>query len=202
MPAYSFNPRCSANKGSVLAISLVILTAITLVSLTAMQRSGLQGKMVGSLQHNKNAFHTTESELEAIYDFYSSQGSATKALSDSLNAFTVGDIEQKDDSGNIIKDDSGNTVTKEEQEFYDTSTNHTSAYSTYKPTGSKTYPRLNLTSKILHTGVRNTLVEGFSTDSFVEYSFITTTISTEPNTIDGRELSSQTLGIKYIAPAG
>jgi Tfp pilus assembly protein PilX len=198
MPAYSFNTRYSANKGSVLAISLVILTAITLVSVTAMQRSGLQGRMTGSLQHNKIAFHTANSELEEIYDFYSSQASATEALASALNEFTIVDKEQKDDAGN--------TVTKEVQAFHSITSGHTSTYSNYNPhsggsNGTNQAVRLDLASTIQHTGSRNSLVEGFTIGAFVEYGFVATATASEP-AIAGRLLSSQAIGIKYIAPAG
>ena len=204
MTALLCNTHYSVNKGSVLAISLVILTAITLVSISAMQRSGLQGRMVGSLQHNQIAFHIANSELEEIYDFYSSQASATEALSASLNEFTITDEEQKDDSGNVIKDASGNAITKEAQVFDPVQPGHTSTYSNYTPHSGSAYksPRLSLTSDIRHTGIRSALVAGFSVGSFVEYGFISTAIAAEPNIISGRQLSSQSIGIKYIAPAG
>lgn len=51
-------------KGSALAISLVLLAAITLISLTSMQRSGLQSKIVSNLQHHELAFQTTLNEQE------------------------------------------------------------------------------------------------------------------------------------------
>lgn len=206
MPAYSFNMHYSANKGSVLAISLVILTAITLVSVTAMQRSGLQGRMTGSLQHNKIAFNTANSELEEIYDFYSSQASATEALASALNEFTIVDEEQKDDAGEVIKNESGDAVTKEVQAFDPIIAGHTSTYSNYNPyssgsNGINQAVRLDLASTVQHTGSRNSLVEGFTIGAFVEYGFVATATASEP-VIAGRLLSSQAMGIKYIAPAG
>jgi hypothetical protein len=50
--------------GSVLAISLVILTAITLISITSLQRSGLQTKIASNTQHNEQLFTTSQSEQE------------------------------------------------------------------------------------------------------------------------------------------
>ena len=69
MPLSSFNNRYSANKGSVLAISLTILTAITLISVTALQRSGLQGRMVGNIQHQEQGFNVASNELNVIIVF-------------------------------------------------------------------------------------------------------------------------------------
>ena len=44
-------------SGSVLAISLVILTAITLISISSLQRSGLQTKIVANIQHQEQLFN-------------------------------------------------------------------------------------------------------------------------------------------------
>lgn len=184
------------NKGSALAVCLTILTAVTLVSVTAMQRSGLQGRMVGNIQHNEIAFNVSNSELEEIYDFYGSQASATEALSKPLNEFDIKEV--KDTSGNVIG---------QEQSFKPVEPGHSSSYSNYSPsnhgsTSRNTPARLKIESNIQHTGVRSSLVEGFSVGTFVEYGFIATAISSEPDIASGQQLSSQTIGIKYIAPAG
>jgi hypothetical protein len=44
-------------SGSVLAISLVILTAITLISITSLQRSGIQTRIVTNVQHDELLFN-------------------------------------------------------------------------------------------------------------------------------------------------
>jgi hypothetical protein len=51
-------------KGSALAVSLVLLTAITLISISSMQRSGLQTRIVANLQHHEILFQTTLNEQE------------------------------------------------------------------------------------------------------------------------------------------
>jgi len=60
----------SRQSGSVLAISLVLLTAITLIAMMNMQRSGLQTKIVANLQHHEMAFNQStniaESALNAL----------------------------------------------------------------------------------------------------------------------------------------
>lgn len=57
-------------SGSVLAISLVLLTAITITALMGLQRSGLQSKIVANIQHKELAFRkssfTAEDEIVAI----------------------------------------------------------------------------------------------------------------------------------------
>lgn len=176
----------SSNKGSALAIGLVILTAITLVSVTSMQRSGIQGRMVGNAQHKQQAFHIANGELEEIYQFYATQGSATQALSAPLNEFDIFNGEQI---------------------FHEIAAGHTSTYNSYYPhDGNSSDPssRLEVASNIQHTGIRNSLVEGFSVGTFVEYGFVVSAQSAEPSFgIDpGKVLSSQSVGIKYIAPAG
>lgn len=185
MPSYSSNHRYSANKGSALAISLTILTAITLISITALQRSGLQGRMVGNIQHQEKGFHAANGELEEIYQFYATQASATSALSAPLNSFDI---------------------VNGEQIFSSVDPGHGSSYSSYSPPniGHSQPLRLAVTSNIQHTGVRNSLVEGFSVGTFAEYGFTVSSQATEPNNgiTQGRTLSSQLIGIKFIAPAG
>src|SRR5690554_5658346 len=60
---YSFTKR-----GSALTISLVVLTAITLGAVVAMQRSTLQVRMVGKMQHQHNVFNAAQNDLGALID--------------------------------------------------------------------------------------------------------------------------------------
>lgn len=174
----------SSNKGSALAISLVILTAITLISISALQRSGIQGRMVGNIQHQEQGFHAANGELEEIYQFYATQTSATIALANPMNNFDMID---------------GEPV------YSEVTPGHTSTYNNYTGHGSSSQkPRLDVTSNIQHTGERNSLVEGFSVGTFVEYGFTINSSAAEPSfgVGVGRTLSSQLIGIKFIAPAG
>lgn len=190
MHLYSSKNTYSANKGSALAIGLTILTAITLISVSALQRSGIQGRMVGNIQHQEQGFHAANGELEEIYQFFATQASATQALSSPLNSFTIVDGEQV---------------------FSPVTPGHFSSYSSYgnsesggQSTGSPQSPRLEVSSDIQHTGLRNSLVEGFSVGTFVEYGFEVNSQANEPSfgITPGKTLSSQLIGIKYIAPAG
>ncbi|MFT4907400.1 MAG: hypothetical protein ACI978_001482 [Oleispira sp.] len=70
--------------GSVLAISLVLLTVITLVAVMSMQRAGLQTKIVGHVQHKEAAFQKAQSELEKAYRDI--QKGDTQVLSDAMNS--------------------------------------------------------------------------------------------------------------------
>lgn len=181
MPAYSFNTQYSANKGSVLAISLVILTAITLVSITAMQRSGLQGKMVGNVQHKEKAFHAANSELEQIYEFYLTQEFASVALANPIMS---------------------HDIVNGEKVYTPVETGHTSPYSNYTPPHGSSYvaPKLQVISNIISEAPG--IPEGFSYGSFESYNLVITTSSSRPNrgSNSGALLSSQSIGVTFVAP--
>lgn len=171
------------SKGSALAIGLVILTSITVISITSMQRSGIQGRMVGNIQQKELGFHAANGELEQIFQFYSSQPSATSALAAPLNSFDI---------------------VNGEQVFSPVAPGHESHYNQESSSGqSYSKPKLAVSSNIVHTGSANSLVEGFSIGTFVEFGFVVTGQSTTPIELGNpKQLSSQSLGIKYIAPAG
>jgi Tfp pilus assembly protein PilX len=72
-------------SGSVLAISLVLLTVITIISMMSLQRSGLQTKIIANIQHNENVFQAALSEQEYWYNQYNEAGNATQLLFDVIN---------------------------------------------------------------------------------------------------------------------
>jgi len=69
----------SRQSGSVLAISLVLLTAITLIALMGLQRSGLQSRIVANIQHKERIFNASYSELECVFESFQDD---TQDLSD------------------------------------------------------------------------------------------------------------------------
>ena len=71
-------------SGSVLAISLILLTAITVIAMMGMQRAGLQTKIVGAIQQQELTRDTNNSEIHRVYR--ATQYSETQALSDALNS--------------------------------------------------------------------------------------------------------------------
>lgn len=73
-------------RGSSLIISLVILTAITIGAVVAMQRSTLQVRMVGNMQHQQNIFNAAQSDLSALIDQLRSSNNAKKTLNKSIQA--------------------------------------------------------------------------------------------------------------------
>lgn len=174
------------SKGSALAISLTILTAITLISVTALQRSGIQSRMVGNIQHKEQGFHAANSELEEIYNFYATQASATEALSLPLNSFDL---------------------IHGEQQFTKVTAGHTTTYNDHTqqlPSGYSASARPEVSSNIQHTGQVTAMVDGFSYGTFVEYGFVVSAQSAKPKTgaSPGEVISDQEIGIKFIAPAG
>jgi hypothetical protein len=69
--------------GSVLAISLVLLTAITLIAIMGMQRAGLQTKIVANIQHKEIAFNTALGDIDKVHQ--DMQEGDTQTLSDAMN---------------------------------------------------------------------------------------------------------------------
>jgi hypothetical protein len=70
--------------GSVLAISLVLLTAITLIAIMGMERAGLQTKIVANIQHKEIAFNTALGDIDKVYQDI--QEGDTQILSDAMNS--------------------------------------------------------------------------------------------------------------------
>lgn len=179
MPAYSFNTSYSANKGSVLAISLVILTAITLVSITAMQRSGLQGKMVNNIQIKEEAFHAKQSLLEELHQLYLTQESASATFDFPIRS---------------------HTIVNGEKIYTEVDTGHTSTYNSYVPPHNPTAPRLQVASTIISE--KPSIPEGFSYGSYEAYNLVITS-SASRSDIRGNSVPlppSQSIGITFIAP--
>lgn len=73
-------------RGSSLIISLVILTAITIGAVVAMQRSTLQVRMVGNMQHQQNVFNAAQNDLSSLIDQLRNSNNAKKLLNISIQA--------------------------------------------------------------------------------------------------------------------
>jgi Tfp pilus assembly protein PilX len=69
-------------SGSVLLISLVLLTVITLVTMMSLQRSGLQTKVVANAQHREIVFNTALNDIDKTYSQI--QAGNTQELSDAI----------------------------------------------------------------------------------------------------------------------
>ncbi|MEH6450759.1 MAG: pilus assembly PilX N-terminal domain-containing protein [Oleispira sp.] len=95
-------------KGSALAVSLVLLTAITLISLSSMQRSGLQTKIVSNLQHHEILFQTTLNEQEYWWGQLQKDDSKGKIISEAQDEYTFNIITKtKTYSPMSLSDNSG-----------------------------------------------------------------------------------------------
>lgn len=74
-------------RGSALIISLVILTAITLGAIVAMQRSTLQVRMVGNMQHQQKVFNAAYSNLGGLMEQFRKESGLTVILNDAVDAY-------------------------------------------------------------------------------------------------------------------
>lgn len=79
----------ASQRGSALIISLVILTAITLGAVVAMQRSTLQVRMVGNMQHQQNVFNAAYSDLGSLIDQLRGTATARDILFKAIQADNV-----------------------------------------------------------------------------------------------------------------
>ena len=89
------------NKGSALAISLVILTSVTLGAVYAMQRSGTQLKLVANMQHLQTIDSYAVSNNEGALEYLRGN---VDPLANALRA------KQRDEFGNPILDANGNEM--------------------------------------------------------------------------------------------
>lgn len=67
-------------QGSSLVISLVILTAITLGAMVAMQRSTVQLRMIGNMQHQQMLFNAAYNDINTLFEGLRTPSTATTIL--------------------------------------------------------------------------------------------------------------------------
>ncbi|MBL4797902.1 MAG: hypothetical protein JKY50_10850 [Oleispira sp.] len=161
--------------GSALAISLILLTAITLVSITSLQRSGLQSRIVANSQHAENDFNAVYHDLEEKYQAYANDAVSADALQATIELYT--------------------TINGVKIYTETTNTGVTPRYD--RKTDKNPHPSI-LTSRIVHEG-QPPFTAGNSESSFTTYRFKVTTVANDP--FDGRVLASQSIGIELIGPA-
>jgi len=161
--------------GSALAISLVLLTAITLISITSLQRSGLQTRIVANSQHAEAAFHAANSELEGMLEAYANDPVAASALQATTDQFTM------------VKGVKIYTITST-----------TGVTSSYQANAQGKPYHIQIANRIVHRG-QPAFSAGNSQGSFATYQFEASSTSSDP--VSGRTLSDQSIGIEFIAPA-
>lgn len=69
-------------SGAVLAVSLIMLTAITFLAFMGMQRSGLQTRIVANIQQKEIVFNDAKAEFETAFGEY--RDYSTQRLSDAI----------------------------------------------------------------------------------------------------------------------
>jgi hypothetical protein len=75
--------------GSVLAISLVLLTAITLIAMMGLQRSALQTKIVVNIQHQEQLFRTCANDQEHRFDKINNDSKIYKFFYDIIDDVSI-----------------------------------------------------------------------------------------------------------------
>jgi len=79
----------NSQSGSALAISLVILTAITLISISSLERSGLQTKIVANIQHQEKLYTACNSEQEHWFSRLQNSISGDNLLAQPLRKYVL-----------------------------------------------------------------------------------------------------------------
>ncbi len=87
-PSYSLT-RFKTHKGASLAISLVLLTVITLVAIFSLQRSGLQSKIVANIQHVEMLFNTALNDQNYWFSQIQLDESGDELLAESLSHYSI-----------------------------------------------------------------------------------------------------------------
>ncbi|OUS38224.1 hypothetical protein A9R00_10675 [Oleispira antarctica] len=81
------HPKISKQSGSVLAISLVLLAAITLIAVMNMQRSGIQTRITSNILHREELFNNAMNEQESWFFLLKTADTGDELLSDPMRSF-------------------------------------------------------------------------------------------------------------------
>jgi uncharacterized membrane protein YeiB len=90
MPAPDFN-QLNNQRGTVLLVSLIILTVMTVISLSMMSNSTMEEKMAANQMNNHLTFHAAESATEIMVGDSTTLASALASSSDITQTVDVGD---------------------------------------------------------------------------------------------------------------
>ena len=82
-------PTINKQSGSVLAISLVLLTAITILAVMNMQRTGLQTRIAGNVLHRELLFNTDLNEQECVFFQLKTANTGDPMLSGPIRSFNL-----------------------------------------------------------------------------------------------------------------
>jgi hypothetical protein len=87
--SFKNNGSLKKSNGSVLAVSLVLLTVITLVAISALQRTGIQTRIVANIQHVEMLFNTAMNDQEYWFMQLKVAESGDALLSEPLASFVL-----------------------------------------------------------------------------------------------------------------
>lgn|SRR5690606_7805164 len=169
-------------RGSSLVVSLVILTAITLGAMVAMQRSTLQVRMVGNMQHHQALFNAAYGDISNLLEGLRNAGTATTIL----NAM----IQQENNSLAAGLDAGTTTLNPYRMGVLNAPPLNTGVSSTSNALRVLHLPTSTPHSLKMHSGS--------STGTLVPYHFATNVVASSVN--NGPE-SRQEAGFFYKAPA-
>src|SRR5690554_3080918 len=169
----------SSQRGSALIISLVILTAIILGAIVAMQRSTLQVRMVGNMQHQQKVFNAAYSDLSGLMDEFRSSNNSTLTtiLNDAIVAYNA------DNTATINPYATGYGLTKPNSP--DNVKAVTNSLRSFEPPTSSSSASLKE-------------MEGSSTGTLVPFYFASTAVAADTH---DSVTSTQQIGLYYLAPA-
>ncbi len=78
-------------SGAVLAISLVLLTAITVLAVISMQRAGMQTRITGNILHREMLFNSAMNEQESWFYVLKTADTGDSILSEPIRTFNLDD---------------------------------------------------------------------------------------------------------------
>lgn len=165
----------NVQRGSSLIVSLVILTAITLGSVIAMQRSTLQLRMVGNLQHQQMLFNATYGDLNTLFEGLRTLTVANRVLNQAIQAENAnpGSTINPYNDADLTKPSVGSGIDS---------------------------PTTSLSLTELPSDKPNSLknTEGSSAGTLAPYYFAATATTTDTGKLSS---SRQEIGFYYLAPA-
>lgn len=187
----SYHPYAT-QRGSVLVISLIILTAVTAIAASALYTSSVQENIVFGVQYKEQAFNAAYNEHQEVYDYYLNAFADDSSANDGLKRKVLDTLGSAYDlhytSSNPNPIDPGHK------------TNAAGDPSSY--TGSTSFD-LNSGLQFLEPGEGAlALVEGASAGTFKKYSFEIEASSSEPSGSfnNAKLLSEQVQGFSYLGP--
>ena len=165
----------TTSRGAAMAVTLVLLTGVTLLALVALQRSTLQTKMVANYQIEQATHDFAMNEVESIFEAIASANSNNQLVLNALNSVQMdGDEAARDEDGRPIM----LPVTIGAQSDYGR-------------------PEISVATTLQYTGsptnLNWTLAGDNSSGEFSEYQFEIKSAATAPSGVSSR----QTFGLIY-----